>query len=361
MPKKTKKPTLEALLTNETPVESWGSYHLPVHTLPEVQRREREEFKRLEPGVIKKIGGLTTEILAGTALVLSNPHLLLREGDKNERSFRTGEGINFIGRIASRYLIKRDQRAEQKDQNRLKSERRAVKSYRESNPEVEAREAKLMARAANRERKQVLSNTLVNLARRTNSMTDYIKQKNTYSFSKNIPRRSKSFDPQSGFDGSYSELAKGALTEATRYRQEDGTIPLLGWGVQRARLQEQATSDKPINEIINTEDMYSGGVATALWQLGFVEFKSEERVSYGEGSFNPDISWDGNTGYGLPITASLELDSDNELHQLLIPKDSTFDNPMIELEMLHDRSPGGDRNAYMNLRVVEARSAELVA
>ena len=268
----------------------------------------------------------------------------------SENYARTGRG-NYAAYLASGPSRIKEKRAEHRKVARDK----AVAQFREQQPNIALREAELRTKwqeaEAKRRRQKIFSSTVS----KSNYAIEYFQKHSASSFAKSIPRRSLDHKPNTGFDGSYLELAKSTLNDALTHQQGDGTISLLGAGIERERFAAQDAAGAKLQEISQSEDSYVGGVSTALWKLGFVEFNSEDQIRYGNGSFNPDIEWGEHNQ-----TASLALDPDNELHQMLIPENSSFSNPRIEVDMASYRGDSRQEPS-MSLRVVEAAAPVAIA
>jgi hypothetical protein len=265
--------------------------------------------------------------------------------------FKEKRGINFMGRIAVNRLNKMFKRGEELPKLRQAAHERAVVQYREQHPEIAEHEATLQSELQKQQEEQYKRSTPYEVLRRGKYAIDYFGAKNVSSFSKAIPRRPK-HEGQRGFTGDYAELAKQTLTSATTHKTEDGTILLLGFKLEQERLADHYEQGQSLTAARKSETEYAEGVSTALWQLGFVQFKDERSVPYGNGSFNPAIEWEKTND---TVTARIPFDPNNELHQMLTPDQSSA-SPMIELEM---SAPdyggyGKPQSPYLNMRVAEA-------
>jgi hypothetical protein len=201
-------------------------------------------------------------------------------------------------------------------------------------------------------------------ARQQQSMVEYVSQRNAYSFVKNIPRR-PSREGEPGFHGDYQRLAAATLTDAvSSQRRSDGSVALLGPDV-RERHAQQAERAQATSGIADTEAAYNGGIATTLWQLGFIEApRGEEDIHHGRAQFNSAISWSQDSaqppqrGSEQPLVrrAQLPFDANNELHAMLVP-DDLRDNPALTVELEFSSGSGSYAGGpmggeSMNLRVV---------
>lgn len=350
--------THEALLaTTELPkLSTYGGtthFELPVGQLPEVRKAARAEYKKEQPRLLRRLGGLAVDGVAAVTLVASNPQLYLRSTEQNDRSFKTGEGINFIGRIAAGRLNKMFKRGEERPKRRQAAHERAVANYREQHPEISEHEAKLRSELQKQQEEQYKRSTPYEVLKRGKYTIDYFGDRNVSSFSKAIPRQPLR-EGQPGFTGDYTELAKQTLTSAITHKTEDGTIPLLGLKLEQERLEDRYDQGQSLTAARKTETEYVEGVSTTLWQLGFVQFKDERSVTYGNGNFNPAIEWEKTHD---TVIARIPFDASNELHQILAPDQSVGATPMIELEMSapdYGGLNGTPQPPYLNMRVAEA-------
>lgn len=329
-------------------------FELPVGHLPEVRKIARAEYKKEQP-IIKRLGRFAVDSIATLALVTSNPQLYLRSKEQNEQSFKTGQGINFIGRIAASRLNKMFKRGIEQTERKQVVHERAVAKYREQHPEIAEHEAKLQNELQKKHDKEYKRNTLNELLANSEYVIDSFGGNKAsfggnkaYYFSSCIPRRPE-FDHSPGFTGDYATLAKQTLSSAMTYKTEDGIIPLLGFNLEQERLANHYKENQSLAVIREHETRYVKGVSTALWQLGFVQFKNEKDISYRNGNFNPSIKWEKTYD---DVTARIPFDPDNELHQMLAPNQNTNARSMLELKMsnlFHDlRQP-----LYLNMRVIE--------
>lgn len=320
---------------------------LPVYELPEVQRQERKEFKRMAP-LFKRVGEVALLGLAKldfsiwgyiSGLPKNDPESMKKAGDEYAR---TGRG-NYAAYLATSRMPRI---VERRSERRKKASDKAVSKFREAHPNVTIREAELHKDWKKGEAARRHSTLFSKIVNKSNYAVEYFSRKRAYSFSKAIPTRGE------GFDGSYQELAKSALSDALNHQREDGKIPLLGMGAEKMRFAaHEAAGDSP-REIWQSEKSYVEGASTALWKLGFVEFDSEDSLRYGKGRFNPDIEWGKPEDSHPGFTASLAFDPDNELHQMLAPDRAALSNPRIEVYTSYDID--SYPAPHLGLRVIEA-------
>ncbi|HVA10964.1 MAG TPA: hypothetical protein VNG32_02235 [Candidatus Dormibacteraeota bacterium] len=381
-PKKLKK---EQLLQMD--VNSLGyNLELPVERLSKVRRLHRAEFRKQRPNVMKRVGHAALDSVAVTALVTANAGQFARaykagykdtfSGNKDagkayteqankhaEQARRSPRKLrrigNFVTDVAMGRLSKRRERLAQEDKLWMSTHSEAADIYREKNPDVAQHEAKLQQQKLEFEDNMARGRTMLDPIREGQRTSKHFKARNVASFSDGIPRQGQEYWGGYKFEGDYGDLAKAVLTTAITKRQTDGSVPLLGDAVQRQRFLEREADGKSLADIRVSEGLYSGGAATALWQLGFVKFESAEDIPYGRGEFNPDISWT-NTPENTTI-AQIPLDPENELHQLLMPTTGNYSSPMLEVEIGTARDAQGSPQDFMNLQVAEAMPAAMAA
>ncbi len=336
--------------SDRTPASS-----LPVEQLPEVQSRQRAalaELRRQEFGrrpLLRKLGRFALDAVAGATLLVSNPQLFVRSEAQNEESLATGKGINILGRVAANRVERSQRRRRQYRSKQAGAVVDVARKYRAENAAtIDAVETLMHNEQV---RRGILNTVRQGSTDIVTHLSEGSRHQSAYSFAKAIPRRPK-HEGATGFTGNYADLAKNTLASARRYqsRGEDGTIPLLGANLAASRIIESERQAMPLNAVREAEAAYVDGVATALWQLGFVKFDDEKNISRGRGEFNPDITWETTPDR---VVARLPYDQTNELHQLLAGgsnNDNT--NPMLELEM--PREPNKQvQDPYLNLRMVQ--------
>jgi len=368
-------------------VNSLGyNLELPVERLSKVRRLHRAEFRKQRPNVMKRVGHAALDSVAVTALVTANAGQFARaykagykdtfSGNKDagkayteqankhaEQARRSPRKLrrigNFVTDVAMGRLSKRRERLAQEDKLWMSTHSEAADIYREKNPDVAQHEAKLQQQKLEFEDNMARGRTMLDPIREGQRTSKHFKARNVASFSDGIPRQGQEYWGGYKFEGDYGDLAKAVLTTAITKRQTDGSVPLLGDAVQRQRFLEREADGKSLADIRVSEGLYSGGAATALWQLGFVKFESAEDIPYGRGEFNPDISWT-NTPENTTI-AQIPLDPENELHQLLMPTTGNYSSPMLEVEIGTARDAQGSPQDFMNLQVAEAMPAAMAA
>lgn len=349
-----------------------GSEKLRVFQLEELQKQARAEFKKRDISLVKRIGHTALDGIAATHLFVSNPKVAKKafedsfngfHGSPAETSKPTHEKVKlnrlggFAARLSLNRLDKRYEREAKRNEKWQESHEKVEADYRKSNPDIGEREAVLHDEARQRAYEDQRGRTVFDAYSRNKYVMGYFAEGNTYSFSKSIPRRKDRFD-KPGFDGSYLDLAKNTLKDALSHKKEDGSVPLLGIETSRQRVAEQENAGTSLGQINADSREHVQGVSAALWQMGFVEFKEERLIDYGKGNFNEDIQWAKDND---SLTAQLPYDPGNELHGMLMPEESGFANPMIEVEMGMANTMYGREPYSMDMRVVDAPVLEAVA
>jgi hypothetical protein len=314
---------------------------LPVHELPAVRKRERKEYRKRAP-MLRRLGGSALDTMAGVTMIASNPQMYGRSTEANRESMRTGKGLSRLGRLAARRWVRS---GEKRDKQRGEAREVTVAKFREEHPNVALQEADLHKKWEREEAERQREEAFSSVVTRSRNATEYFRRRIGSSFSKYIPGR------ETGFNGSYLDLAKTTMGNALTHQRKDGAIPLLGYGIEKERFEAKEAAGTPLSDIKGSD---VGGASTALWKLGFVELE-ERMVRYAGGKFNPDIEW-GQTEDRSGVTADLAFDPENELHRMLVPESSEFSNPRIQVEMSNDTD-----TPYMDLRVVEAVAPIAVA
>ncbi len=292
---------------------------------------EKSRLRRLGRGVISTLDNSNKKALERTSQqteYLANKARAKRQANRGPVEAWASNKIGKIDRKRQEKHLLRQKQFEAEKQV-------AWNKYLDENPEVEKQ---LIAEQEQRDKQFEVNARYESYNQMQGSAsfaTEHFVNRNSYSFSKALPRR-----PQ--FEGSYDELAKSSVERAAKNRQEDGSITLFSpnslASVVKERLSispDTAERDGPavydgetrytsqnfynrnreLRQEVQDRYDYTGGVATSLWKMGFVEFESEESIPYGRGEFNPDIEWsrdeDGTT------FASLAYNPENELHRII--------------------------------------------
>jgi hypothetical protein len=275
-------------------------------------------------------------------------------------------GLELAAKKAAAYQARQRAKAEAKRQTALSN---AVDQYKSDNPHE-------VAALQEQKRSIAINKALEWPAAQQQSMIEYFALparhqsvgRDAYSLSKFVPRRAD------GFEGSYQDLAAATLStaqESSRH-QPDGFVMLLGADERTQRAQE-ASANSGIAQLETNEMAYNGGVAAALWQLGFIESaRGEEGIAHSQAQFNPSIEWSqthhlAQTVDGYDQTyhrARLAFDGNNELHQMLVPEGLQGNpNLMLELEFSEGAQQRGVHGSvggeYMGISVVPAQVPQM--
>jgi hypothetical protein len=320
----------------------------------DLRKVERSRLRRLGRGAMSAINKSNKNSLERTsqrAKQLSAKSKANRQGSGGPVETWASKKLSMIDRKRHETSLRREEQFEAKRQA-------AWDRYLEENPDVKER---LIAEQKQRDKQYEVDsrNARYNQMQSSASFaTEYFLKHNAYSFSKALPRRP-------GFEGSYDELAKSSIELAAKNRQEGGSIALFspnilqgivkdklplspddarrnGPQVIYSRIGSQGYENQSVNtslsfrnndqrlfqEIQGNHD-YTGGVATSLWKMGFINFESEESINYGKGEFNPNIEW--SRGEDGTTFASIAYDPDNELHQIICGEQADPSNARIQL------------------------------
>ena len=320
------------------------------------QRLEARQSAEVGPSRLRRLGNLalSASVVVSEAITRRSSKRAARLDEKSaslQRDFTQKYGGGRLVAIARAYKEGRsEEKIRAQDRRRIAADDGVLK-YREAHPEILEREHKVQQASA-------YHNILESLRCKRENDVDYFRSKNAYSFMKSIPRRPSS-EGQPGFIGNYSELAKHTLASALTHTSKDGTVPLLGANLQRARLADHGKQGQSIRAASNAETHYADGVSTALWQLGFIQIEKETDVPYSRGRFNPSIEWENGDG---SVKARLPYDPTNELHQMLVPAEGASAHQMIELIMPpKEYGYGQQQDQYLNMRIVESDSVPVAA
>jgi hypothetical protein len=162
---------------------------------------------------------------------------------------------------------------------------------------------------------------------------------NIYSISKAIPCRPPNEGTGTAFEGSYEKLAITSLSRAAETRNEDGSIDLLGRETLARIVTEDSTKEimspvftadqlydrSLINfgtglEIVTPKERighndYTGGIATSLWKMGFINYASEDDIPYSRGMVPESVAVE-DTDRNI-THVRVAYDPNNELHNIV--------------------------------------------
>lgn len=203
-----------------------------------------------------------------------------------------------------------------------------------------------------------------NRSEQTEWIVGFFHDQNADSFSKMIPRRPTK-EGGKGFSGPYDELAQQSLTSALKHKSADGSVPLLGKDVIEQRLVDliQGTPKqvglKP-EKAVETEkaSMYTEGIPTALWKLGFMTVENEAGIPYGRMKINQNVTTSKEQRGPLEIHhMQLPFDKTNALHAMLAHEIGVPAPAFVEVQTSISPHPSYARSAYtppsMTLRLIE--------
>ncbi len=345
-----KKPTYQSLL--KTKDLEYPGDSLPFERIPEVRERalrllhgKMPHVKRLAQAAIAPV----IDSLAIAGHVIANNSARAPQGDIHKIS--TGVRSRMTGinkRLADRVADANGGR-KRKEDSAIKA---AAAEYRASHPELVRHERELQIAAVKQD--------ILSKARWQDDLTaGYFADRNLYSFAKTIPRRTKDSMGEKGFDGDYRELARETLHGLLGH-STGGATQLVGQKVNEQLFEDRlrgtsSTVGSTAEQAAFAErtSPHANNVSTLLWQLGFVQFESEEEVPRSKGRFNPDAEWHSD---GDLTRVSLPYDPNNDLHVMVAEANGLVDPGAIELSM---PKPHSRTAPYMNMTMVSAGDQSL--
>jgi hypothetical protein len=313
--------------------------------LPEIHWMAKLEYKANRPSLSRRIGqaaltGAAFGIgLAETAILMAKDstrtrltHPRTHRPPRKELANLPPESSQYsrLGRWALNYF---DKRITSRELARQTANEKAIGKFHDAHPEIRAREYK---GAVNIVKESVRREVGISRVQIVAGIAD----KDADHFSWSIPpRQRRGGNKGPVYKGSYPGLAGKTLGHILESNEREGsTVSVLGSSVEKRQFENLGKRSHGVEAAGAKIAEYNAGVGTLLWQMGVVQFDTEQDIANGKGKFNDDIQWDKTD---QAITAYLPFDPTNELHVMLGEAMApAVDRQFIEIQIRKDESDG---------------------